>query len=526
MDLQKEKIKMLQSEMIDYIEKELGNEFWIHAYYSEKEFCPQACFYCVIAPNKEIKKSLTDFSWDFHIGDGIPCCEHSGKYIKYGNNRNIKPLVFYRTFGEARPSYIEIFEEFRLFHNLYFDKLNNKYIKINDDGEEEDIIVIKDLNVDIKTSAIKEFLAITNQKLLILFDIKSHSNYTLEELNISDSSNTFLKKDLIYNISTRNIKHFDDNSKSLSRLLGKKVIKGFLKRKCNIYPFNETRKKQYIKFITQIDKSNKPVLETCNPEIWDNFFKIVTFKKEVLNKYYSNPNKYTVGDGGIYCGNLWYLPIDNDNTDKIIVILGDLGKLSYEEQMYWRSFNIPPQGGMSKTCFNRSFMCEAMNAESADLKFKQNFEKFNNSWKAKYGWYLFLPLTDDDIYQNQILRIPLTDNQSEFDEQVLGLAKITIDSLNEKELNKYSQVEIKGSICKLDNYLKCKQDANHSKYIKFLRNLQTLRSCSAAHRKGSNYKKIKKQFNIGEKSLRNIFEEILDTFNEFLQFLSVKFELE
>ena len=57
MDVKKEKIKMLQSEMIDYIEKELGNEIWTHAYYSEKEFCPQACFYCVIAPNKEIKKA-------------------------------------------------------------------------------------------------------------------------------------------------------------------------------------------------------------------------------------------------------------------------------------------------------------------------------------------------------------------------------------------------------------------------------------------------------------------------------------
>ena len=157
MDMQKEKIKMMQSEMIKNIAENLGNEIWTYAHYSEKEFSPQVCFYCVVVPNKEIKKSLSDFSWDSHKGDGLHCCEHSGKYIKYGNRRNIRPLVFYRTFWDARPSYIEILEEFRLFHDLYFDKLNNKYIKINDDGTEEDIIIIDDFNVKIKTSAIKEF---------------------------------------------------------------------------------------------------------------------------------------------------------------------------------------------------------------------------------------------------------------------------------------------------------------------------------------------------------------------------------
>ncbi len=519
MDMQKEKIKMMQSEMIKNIAENLGNEIWTYAHYSEKEFSPQVCFYCVVVPNKEIKKSLSDFSWDFHKGDGLPCCEHSGKYIKYGNRRNIRPLVFYRTFWDARPSYIEILEEFRLFHDLYFDKLNNKYIKINDDGTEEDIIIIDDFNVKIKTSAIKEFLAITNHKLLILFDIKYHSKYSLEELTILDERNTFKSKNIIYNLSTCNVKHSSDNFKSLSRLLGKKVVKGLPKTKCNIYPFNEDNKKQYIEFITQIDEYNEPILTSCDRDIWENFYKTVTFKKEVLNKYYANPNKYAVGDGRIHCGNLWYLPIDNDNTDKVIVLLGDLGKLSYEEQMYWRSFNIPPQGGMSMTCFNRNFMCIATDASIADLKFKEIFNNFNKDWKAEYGWDLFLPLAKEDDYHSQILRIPLNDSQNEFDEQVRGLVKILIDSINEKELDKYTKSELKGSINKLEYFLKIKKISGFEQFIEFLKNLQNLRSSAVAHRKGNNYKKIVKVFGIEEKSLTKVFEEILEKSCEFITYL-------
>lgn len=519
MAMQKEKNKMMQSEMIKNISENLGNGIWTPAHFSEKEFSNEVCFYCVVIPKKELKNSLSDFSWDFNKGDGLPCCEHSGKYIKYGNKRNIRPLVFYRTFENTRPSYIEILEEFRLFHNLYFDKLNNKYIKINDDGSEEDIIIIENFNVKIKTSAIKEFLAITNNKLLILFDIKQYSTYSLEKMNILAESNTYKTVNLIYNLSTCNVTNFCDSYKSISRVLGKKVVNGIPKKKCNIYPFNENKKKQYIEFITKIDNNNKAILTSCNREIWGNFYKPVTFKKEVLNKYYSNPNKYTVCDGRIYCGNLWYLPIDNDNIDKVVVLLGDLGKLSYEEQMYWRSFNIPPQGGMSMTCFNRSFMCIATDASTAYLKFKENFNNFNKDWKREYGWDLFVPLEKEDNYHCQILRIPLNDSQNEFDEQVRGLVKILIDSINEKELNKYTKSELKGSINKLEYFLKQKNISGFEKFIEFLKDLQNLRSSAVAHRKGNNYKKIAKVFGIGEKSFKKVFEEILEKSCEFINYL-------
>jgi len=49
---------------------------------------------------------------------------------------------------------------------------------------------------------------------------------------------------------------------------------------------------------------------------------------------------------------------------------------------------------------------------------------------------LFKPLAEEDGHYFKTLRVPLTKEQKEFDEQVLALTKIFIDSLNEKNWKK------------------------------------------------------------------------------------------
>lgn len=46
-------------------------------------------------------------------------------------------------------------------------------------------------------------------------------------------------------------------------------------------------------------------------------------------------------------------------------------------------------------------------------------------------------------------------------------------------------------------------------YVKFLRDLQNLRSSGTAHRKGSNYRKIAEELGIDNQSLRVVFDGIL-----------------
>ncbi|MBI4650152.1 hypothetical protein HY745_02485 [Candidatus Desantisbacteria bacterium] len=137
---------------------------------------------------------------------------------------------------------------------------------------------------------------------------------------------------------------------------------------------------------------------------------------------------------------------------------------------------------------------------------------------------MFNPLNKADEHHFKSLRIPLTNNQKEFDEQVGSLVKIIIDSLNEKEIEKGVEITKAGlkGIDKLEAFL-IKHNMDFTQVSGFLRDLQDLRSSGTAHLKGEKYKKIAKKFLIGEKSFQDIFDDILIQSIHILDILEIHF---
>jgi hypothetical protein len=84
----------------------------------------------------------------------------------------------------------------------------------------------------------------------------------------------------------------------------------------------------------------------------------------------------------------------------------------------------------------RDFLGIPFDPQGRDLKFKQRYQQLNKKWKAKYGWSLFRELSSEDFHFFQNLRVPLNNSQSEFDLQILTLAKVLIDALNENKIEK------------------------------------------------------------------------------------------
>lgn len=233
----------------------------------------------------------------------------------------------------------------------------------------------------------------------------------------------------------------------------------------------------------------------------------IFFKKEVLDKYYNEPSKYSVEDGYLSFGSTWGIPIDNNQIDCIMVYLGDLGELPYEEQQHWRMHNILLNGEISETSFKRDFLAEFCSPSEPALFFKEKFGVFNKKWREKFGWDLFKTLNPEDEHNLKSLKIPKNE-QKEFDEVVLSLNKILIDSLNVEEMKKGISFEKEDkSISILEKYLKQKHKLNNSQMFKFSRNLYNLRSEGSAHRKGSDYNKVYKEFDKGD--LSKTFEDIL-----------------
>ena len=221
--------------------------------------------------------------------------------------------------------------------------------------------------------------------------------------------------------------------------------------------------------------------------------------REVLVKYYSEPDRYTITDGTLSCLNLWYCPIDNDLESHVVVLLSDLGQyLPYAERLHWRQFNVPPEGKGSETLVKRSFMVEEAKPKSADLVFRHYYVTLISKWEKALGWSLYLPQSSNDEYLIDTVRVPLTNAQSEFDEQISHLTKLLIDSLNEEELATRAVNLPKGAkgISKFEGFLRATRFPQVESIVGFLRNLQSLRSAGSAHRKGSHYDRIVKRMGI------------------------------
>ena len=98
-----------------------------------------------------------------------------------------------------------------------------------------------------------------------------------------------------------------------------------------------------------------------------------------------------------------------------------------------------------------------MESNMEDHKFQNAYSSLIKQWNEKKGWDLFLPLSEEDSYNLTQIRILLGNSQPEFDQLVLALVKVLIDSLNEKQLIILGsdQADNKG-ISKLENWLQLK----------------------------------------------------------------------
>jgi hypothetical protein len=202
----------------------------------------------------------------------------------------------------------------------------------------------------------------------------------------------------------------------------------------------------------------------------------------------------------------------------VSVFLGDLGHLPFAHQLHFASENIL-KGEVSETFFRSQIDAEFCDSTHPVAEFKRSYYQLRTVGWEELGWHLLLPLAEQDQHYMSSLKLLTHNEQKEFDEQVLALTKILIDSLNEKELHRILSCEERG-ISLLDKVLKHRNVSDAEQHIKFLRNLQDLRSTSVAHRKGDKYIKAVKRMGIDCFSLDDVIKILFLHAIRFLEFLS------
>ena len=544
MNIDSERERLSQEKTLEYLRRELKPTDMVTVYQSNDGEDSRKYIFCALIPFDQIEwasfkqfwhpqpgRNVTGISEDFIDG------KRELKYLRYADDRGIEPLVIFRDFYGHNGTCMEISEEFRLFHNLYHNRKTDEYIKIDDEGKETKVVVVKSDRIQIRLKEIRQFLAVKGMHLLIRFSYTERSAYPLEKFGKEEGIVEQWDKLQDDRISWW-LYYGDRGDYSFSEFYGNRFIEPLPKSEIHLSydpyfrGFDKQRGKKYVEFIIAIDENGEDVTYTCNPKILKNthYLTKVHFRKEVLNKYYQQPSKFTVGEEQVSHDGLWHLDIDNHHADKVCVWLRELGGLPYNEQRHWQHYNIPPEGDMSNVYRRRQLMGDwDVETDQPDILFKKQYDELQELCRELLSWHLLRPLDLEDQHHLQSLRIPATDEQRDFDELVLSLTKILIDSLHGKRLNSLLSEEQKEgvsgkSIARLEAVLASRNIEGAAGHIAFLRKLQNLRSSSSAHRKGSKYRKIAQQFDIEGQNLREVFTGILWQALNFLKFLVVLVE--
>lgn len=518
---------LLQMDIVENILTRIGNDKWLTLYQNDDGPSHRLGIFCALLEDSAVKIALERDGWDLMVGDGKPGFVKSYKdknetitYNRYGMNNGIRPMVIHRSFHGAHPEYCEIDEEFRLFHDLAEDKKKGRLITFDSSGRDIEVVRIDPSNVEAQIKHIKQFQAATQLHLAIFIDSVRYSLTPLQTIPAEEQNRKEIVNTRRWLLAVRKAE-FKSEFETFSRLLGKIILPPPPQRNAGVWPFNENPPAE-VSFIIGLDENGNNTEYTSNPDKLANNFGAnpksphyltpVFFRREVLNKYYSEPHRYKVSDGHLSCNRLWGCQIDNNIRDYVSVFLGDLGRdLPFEERLHWRQFNTPPEGCISDTNLRRSFLSQFCSPESLDLLFRSKYTQLNSEWMAMFGWPLFLPLTKGDAHLIETVRIPATDSQSELDEQILHLTKLLVDSLNEKELTDRAEgleKDTKG-IGKLNGFFGSTKFPDGAHVVQYLKDLQALRSTGSGHRKGSAYDKNISRMGLESNSRQEIMSVLL-----------------
>jgi hypothetical protein len=509
------------------MKNEMHTEPWVTVHEFTQSPKGTIFMHCALLPPDVVEKALDKKDWELHSGDGMPghvfyeADDNNFRYLRFGDDDDVEPLVFSRSFHGVHPDFMEISEEFRHYFNLAPTDGGDKLIAFDDSGDP--VEVVKGLTsdsdkVEVSLKYLKKFLAVKGMTLAVYYSIDMHVDRTLEDLGEKAFDEQEKGKDYAYEIWSKPWEFTSrrDNTKTFAAITGKKLIEGNADYKPT-WLGDEERKHE--EFIIKTDNNGEPVYHTSDEDKLSNYFgknpgapnflTPVFFTRDVLKRYYDDP-KYKVEDGYLRCGGLWGLRMDNDHSKYVLAYLGDLGHMPYKQQQYWKSYNVPPDGTISETAWQRGFEAKFTDPTRPDLVFKTKLKTFDDKSLIGLGWQLFKPLEPKDEHLLTSLHVPQKNNQKEFDEQVQALTKILVDSLNDKELKRRPEVTtVEGSIAKLSQWVEAALPEDAQQHVEFMQKLQALRSTGTAHRKGENYKKLEVYFKLNGLGFEKGFEQIL-----------------
>jgi len=493
-------------------------------------------------------KALEYDGWDVQRDQGNGYIDDTDDGIIFHEDLgNDSARVFITLKDEIGP-YLAIWKLWPTFEN-YFDLRNDKNGNLIDPYNGALIVEIPypadKSPVRIRTDYLQDYLAARNMVLIRQHDHRRHWLEPIIGLSERECDGTIHKEK--WGCYWLNIVNSQKSSMYLfSRLLAKDTVTPYM---CAGTVGGKRRTKvtieDYPEFITSKDLDGMEVRQKPNP----NNIHPTYFDPKVLKRYYDEPSRYSVGFHAPGMGKVsyldqWSIHIGRNDEGLIVVLLCDLAKagLSYEEIVHWRAYNVPPRGGRAMDFYNAQMMCNPTKIPSLESRLIDCKNEIINAIESK-GKKIYKPYKGPDKYIEKTLRIPLSDEHTEFNETVLLLSKMFIEYLNIESFRNDLTNEYKnskdgkpiGSILIFSNWLKqvisIPTDTVESVKRAF-QTIQMVRSkTGAAHRfSDSSYQEVIQKLELSERITAKLLycsvaEPLADSLEQLCKALGVENKL-
>ena len=461
------------------------------------------------------------------------------RYARFGRRDGLIPLVVRQDHSGVLPTMLpQLLEEFRLFHNLWVNPDGTEHRKLMPDGTDEIACEVKQNSVRIRSKYLRQFQAARQLCFVRCLDSIIHVNNQWSGKNLKSldylesSSNSIIRRDVRVGLVGVN-----DVS---SRILAKHTVNPPPRNECGVWPWEQDTEAhlEHQRFIVGETDTGEPIEHTCDLDLMrENLgcsddlplgqLTPVCFRKEVMDRYYADQQKYQVADGHVSCGGCWSLAIDNNHPDYITVFLYRLGlELPKQEQLHWRLHNMAPPGHhLSSTAYRRNILGEWADPDSPEWRFKQQYRAFQSTCSEALGWDLLLETSEGGVNPLDRVRVPPRGSEQEFDEQVLLLNKLVVEALNVEQMRKAlgdKSDGLRGPLSLLKAWFTDGAYVHTARDIDTLNKIKTIRN-KTAHRKGTSYATTLEKLSIPkdrQRAVALLLMEVEGMFSDWTTFLA------
>ena len=366
-----------------------------------------------------------------------PMDSHGSKALDRGEH-----LVFRRDFtgvdkGSART---EISQRLVQALDLYFLEERNAYCKLDENGDIVSVIKLQDFSeqlgqpsamlVTIKSVDLHRYMAVTSTALVVKFDITKYRSGTFFGWH-DPTRDRQVTDDLFFHSGEQSSASFANGCYILRTKL---TVDDLIVEDNKRWQGND---KQYATFKAHDWKNDLLSEISCAPDALASYFEKdsklpfqVTpafFRSEVLLKYKNDSEKYKLETRSIHSRGGWYLKsYDINRAGQVHAYLCDLSNLPYEEQLYWKSFNEWPKGGVSKRAFETDFEGSFTSIIDPLDHLRGEISKLDG---GNWDWW---DTRGKDLRERT--HAPVTDSIDEWSTSLLSLDQLVVEGLRVKGL--------------------------------------------------------------------------------------------